>query len=97
MLGLAELVAPPQTAWLAPQAAGHTWYPHRFIEPVEVNEPYLGSALSVLGDLLDRLAADGIPPSGLPCSASRRAPAWRSSSPGGARSASAPSSASVAA
>jgi phospholipase/carboxylesterase len=61
MLGLAELVAPPQTAWLAPQAAGHTWYPHRFIEPVEVNEPYLGSALSMLGDLLDRVAAGGIP------------------------------------
>jgi phospholipase/carboxylesterase len=61
MLGLAELVTPPQTVWLAPQAAGHTWYPHRFIEPVEVNEPYLGSALSVLGDLLDRVAANGIP------------------------------------
>jgi phospholipase/carboxylesterase len=61
MLGLAELVAPPRTTWLAPQAAGHTWYPHRFIEPVEVNEPYLGSALSMLGDLLDRVAASGIP------------------------------------
>jgi len=56
-----KLVTPPQTVWLAPQAAGHTWYPHRFIEPVEVNEPYLGSALSVLGDLLDRVAANGIP------------------------------------
>ena len=55
MLDLAELVAPPQTAWLAPQAAGHTWSPHRFIEPVEVNEPYLGSALSALGDVVDRV------------------------------------------
>jgi phospholipase/carboxylesterase len=62
MLGLAELLAPPRTAWLAPQAAGHTWYPHRFVEPVEVNEPHLGSALSVLGELLDRVAAGGIPP-----------------------------------
>jgi phospholipase/carboxylesterase len=62
MLGLAELIASPRTAWLAPQAAGHTWYPHRFIEPVEVNEPYLGSALSVLGELVDRVAAGGIPP-----------------------------------
>jgi predicted esterase len=62
MLGLAELVAPPRTAWLAPQAAGHTWYPHRFIEPVEVNEPHLGSALFALDDLLGQVAAGGIPP-----------------------------------
>jgi hypothetical protein len=61
MLGLAELVAPPRTAWLAPQAAGHIWYPHCFIEPVEVNEPYLGSALSMLGELVDRVAAGGRP------------------------------------
>jgi phospholipase/carboxylesterase len=61
MLGLAELLAPPRTSWLAPQAAGHTWYPHRFIEPVEVNEPYLGSALAALGELVDRVAAGGIP------------------------------------
>ena len=62
MLGLVELLAPPRTVCLAPQAAGHTWYPHRFVEPVEVNEPHLGSALSVLGELLDRVAEAGIPP-----------------------------------
>jgi predicted esterase len=60
MLGLAELLALPLTARLAPQAAGHTWYPHRFIEPVEVNEPHLGSALSALGELVDRVAAGGV-------------------------------------
>jgi phospholipase/carboxylesterase len=60
MLGLAELVAPAGTAYLAPQAAGHTWYPHRFIEPVSVNEPYLASALSVLGALVDRVVAGGV-------------------------------------
>ena len=61
MLGLVNLVAPPRTACLAPQAAGHTWYPRRFIEPVEMNEPNLGSALSVLGELADRVAAGGVP------------------------------------
>jgi predicted esterase len=61
MLGLAEVVAPAGTAYLAPQAAGHTWYPYRFIEPVVVNEPYLGSALSVLGALVDRVVAGGVP------------------------------------
>lgn len=62
MLGLAELVAPPRTVCLAPQAAGHTWYPHRFTEPVARNEPHLGSALSVLDDLVDRAAEAGLPP-----------------------------------
>ena len=61
MLGLAQLVAPPRTACLAPQASGNTWYPYRFTEPVARNESYLSSALSVLGDLVDRLAEDGIP------------------------------------
>lgn len=62
MLGLAELVAAPQTLCLAPQAAGHTWYPHRFTEPVSRNEPQLGSALSALGDLVDQLMSAGLPP-----------------------------------
>jgi hypothetical protein len=80
MLGLAEAVAPPGTLCLAPQAAGHSWYPHRFTEPVARNEPHLGSGLSVLGDLVDRVGTLGCRPSGSPCWASRRAPALRSSS-----------------
>ena len=61
MLGLAGLVAPPAVACLAPQAADSTWYPYRFTEPVARNEPYLSSALSALGDLVDRLVRDGLP------------------------------------
>jgi predicted esterase len=61
MLGLAELVAAPSLACLAPQAAGDTWYPYRFTQPVARNEPHLSSALSVLGDLVDRLVGDGVP------------------------------------
>jgi phospholipase/carboxylesterase len=61
MLGLVRLVAPTALACLAPQAAGHTWYPHRFTDPVARNEPHLSSALSVLGDLVDRLVGDGLP------------------------------------
>lgn len=63
MLGLAEASAPPGTLCLAPQAAGHTWYPRRFNEPATRNEPHLGSALSVLGDLVDRIMEEaGLPP-----------------------------------
>lgn len=48
-------------AWLAPQAASNTWYPHRFIEPVERNEPYLSSALQVIEELVDSATAALVP------------------------------------
>jgi predicted esterase len=48
-------------AYLAPQAANHTWYPYRFIEPIERNEPWLSSALQVIDDLITRVMAAGIP------------------------------------
>jgi predicted esterase len=48
----------PTFAALAPQAAGHTWYPQSFLAPIEANEPYLSSALrrieSIVGDLTGR-------------------------------------------
>ncbi|MFL1461743.1 alpha/beta hydrolase [Roseococcus sp. DSY-14] len=61
MLELARAVAPPTFACLAPQAAGHTWYPLRFTEPVARNEPHLSSALSVLHALLEQMMAEGVP------------------------------------
>ncbi len=48
-------------AWLAPQAASNTWYPYRFIEPVERNEPYLSSALRLIESLVDSATEAGIP------------------------------------
>jgi predicted esterase len=61
ILGLADDLAAPGTIYLAPQAAGNTWYPHSFLAPLAQNEPHLSSALGVLGGLLERLAAAGIP------------------------------------
>jgi phospholipase/carboxylesterase len=52
----------PGFAFLAPQAANHTWYPNRFLEPIEVNEPWLTSALNLIHGLLDRISAAGILP-----------------------------------
>jgi predicted esterase len=46
----------------APEAAGGAWYPYRFMEPVEKNEPYLTSALNIVEDLLTNLNDAGIPP-----------------------------------
>jgi len=48
-------------AYLAPQAANNTWYPYRFSEPIERNEPWLSSALQVIDDLIARVMAAGIP------------------------------------
>jgi phospholipase/carboxylesterase len=55
MLALADVLAQPDLAYLAPQAAGHSWYPHPFTAPIERNEPWLSSALRALERLLERL------------------------------------------
>lgn len=45
-----------------PQAFSNTWYPNRFIEPIEDNEPFLSSALQVIDDIVRGFSARGIPP-----------------------------------
>lgn len=45
--------------YLAPQAAGSTWYPYSFLAPMAQNEPYLSSALGVLGSLVARIEEAG--------------------------------------
>lgn len=49
-------------AYLAPQAAGNTWYPNRFLVPLEDNEPWLSSALDLIGAVLAEIAKVGIRP-----------------------------------
>lgn len=61
ILGLAGELDLPDVAYLAPQAAGFAWYPERFIAPVARNEPWLSSALGLLGDLLAHLERAGMP------------------------------------
>lgn len=62
ILELADELPHPGMVYLAPQAAGNTWYPYSFLQPIERNEPGLSSALARLGSLLEQLAAAGIPP-----------------------------------
>src|ERR671913_1010762 len=62
IIALAKEVAPSNITILAPQAAGNTWYPYRFLEPTERNEPYLSSALRIIADLIAQLGEQGIPP-----------------------------------
>jgi predicted esterase len=58
---LAEAIAPPGVAILAPAATGNTWYPYSFLAPTQQNEPYLSSALRRVNDLIADLMARGIP------------------------------------
>ena len=62
MLGLGRELAANRSnvALLAPQAAGGTWYPRRFLEPLAQNEPYLTSALGVVAETIDELLAGRI-------------------------------------
>src|SRR5919197_5207716 len=38
----------PGFSYLAPQAAGHTWYPNSFLMPIASNEPGISSGLAVI-------------------------------------------------
>lgn len=61
ILQLANELHQPELVYLAPQAAGNTWYPYSFMEPIERNEPWLSSALGVLAGLVRQIEAAGIP------------------------------------
>ena len=63
ILGLGAEFGSRDIAWLAPQAAGSTWYPYSFLAPIEQNEPWLGSALRVVSGLLDEIRGHGRAPS----------------------------------
>lgn len=61
ILGLAREFAADDVAYLAPQAAGNTWYPYSFLAPLPQNEPWLTSALAVVGGLVQTLGEQGVP------------------------------------
>ena len=65
ILGLAGELEQPGLAYLAPDAAARTWYPHSFLAPIERNEPWLSSALALVGELVAEVEAAGIPASRL--------------------------------
>jgi predicted esterase len=67
IFGLGEAVAADQAgvALIAPNAAGGTWYPQRFLAPVADNEPYLSSALAAIGRLIAELGLEGLSPASI--------------------------------
>jgi predicted esterase len=62
ILGLADHFDLADVAWLAPQAAGHAWYPYSFLAPMDQNQPGLDSGLRRIGGLVAALGTDGVPP-----------------------------------
>jgi predicted esterase len=62
ILNLAPLLMTPGVAFLAPQASESVWYPYRFMEPIQRNEPWLSSALAFLDRTLTIILEAGIPP-----------------------------------
>lgn len=59
ILDLADAINRPDVTWLAPQARGNTWYPNRFLAPLESNEPWLSSALAAVSDVVAQVELAG--------------------------------------
>ena len=60
ILSLASELGAERLAFLAPQAAGSTWYPNSFLAQCETNEPWLSSALAKVQSVVDMVVAAGI-------------------------------------
>jgi phospholipase/carboxylesterase len=61
ILELAAAFDHPDVTYLAPAAAGGTWYPMGFMAPTEQNEPGISSGISVVHALIERAVASGVP------------------------------------
>lgn len=61
MVNLAREFQTTDVAYLAPQAAGQTWYPYSFLAPIQQNEPGISSGLRVVRGLVEDLRQQGVP------------------------------------
>jgi phospholipase/carboxylesterase len=60
ILGLAGEMYDERVVYLAPEAAGHTWYPNSFLAPISQNEPWLSSALARVGETIELALEAGL-------------------------------------
>ena len=61
ILTLAAALPTAGVAFLAPQAAGGTWYPLGFMNPIARNEPGISSGMRAIDRVLARVAAADVP------------------------------------
>src|SRR5438093_12002683 len=57
IMTIASEVQQPGWAYLAPQAAGNTWYPNPFTARLEGNEPPLSAAMETIARVVERVEA----------------------------------------
>lgn len=55
-----RVVDDPTVALLFPKASNATWYPHSFLAPTAANQPWLDSAMELLGAIVADLHEHGI-------------------------------------
>jgi predicted esterase len=61
ILTLGEELHHPEFVYLAPEAAGNTWYPYSFLAPIQKNEPGISSGIRAVEELVDSVIQAGIP------------------------------------
>lgn len=61
MVPIARAAKADDAALIAPRAAGGSWYPNRFLDPMSTNEPYLSSALDAVQRAVGLALSSGIP------------------------------------
>jgi predicted esterase len=49
-------------SYLAPQAGNNSWWPYSFLADIPKNEPGISSAMQAVEEVLERVAAGGVPP-----------------------------------
>ena len=60
ILTLADELGLDDVAYVAPQAAAHTWYPFSFLSPIPRNEPGITSGMRVIASLIAELGDAGV-------------------------------------
>ena len=60
MFAVAERLDFPNLAYVAPEAAGNSWYPDKFMAPLVSNQPSLDFALARIESLVTELEAKGV-------------------------------------
>ncbi len=58
-IDLAERMQVPAFRWVVPEAEGGSWYPNRFMQPVETNQPWMAQALEACSRALAEASENG--------------------------------------
>ena len=59
MMRVADRLGLDGCRWVAPAAATGSWFPHRFMQPLDVNEPFLSRAIDDCDRAVDEASEQG--------------------------------------